>query len=402
MGYAGRMSAVTASLDKPFSLDRLVGNADIFPVLAARDYFNHAGCSPLPAPVRDAVSDFADHFAKNAYVGFDIEAPIEHFRAVSAAVLNADPGEIATMKNTSECLSTVALGLEWNTGDRIVYCESEYPSNQYPWMAVAERFGAELVKVPETTDDDGRVFVDPDALLAAADHPRTRMLTLSHVQWGTGQCFDLEKIGAFCRDNDILFNVDAIQTMGVVPIDVEAAKIDFLHAGSHKWMLGPMGAASLYIRRELIEKLRPTTLGWLNFREPTKWEKIDFTLREGALRFEYGTPGMPSVIGAGVGLGLLHDLGIDAVHRRVRSLGDYFAKSVSEVGYRVVSPRHLGCGGSVCFVPNGGEPKPIFQALSREHDTELAFRCGRIRFSPHFYNTQEQVDRLLDRLDSLA
>lgn len=399
---AASTPSATAPRGVSRSLEQLIGNAEVFPVLATRDYFNHAGCSPLPAPVRDAVTDFADHFAKNAYIGFDVAGPTEKFRETCGAVINAEAAEIAIMKNTSEGLSTVALGLDWNAGDRIVYCESEYPCNQYPWMTAAERFGVELVKVPETTDAEGRVFVDPDALLAAAEHPKTRLLTLSHGQWGTGQVFDLERIGAFCRNNDILFNVDAIQTMGVVPIDVKAAKIDFLQAGSHKWMLGPMGAGCLYIRRELIEKLRPTTIGWLNFRDPLQWEKIDAALAEGALRYEYGTPAMPSVVGAGAGLGLLNDVGIEGVYARVSALGDYFARSVADIGYRVVSPRHLGCGGSVCFLPETGEPKRIFQALSKQQATELAFRCGRIRFSPHFYNTEKQVDRVLERLQDLA
>ena len=384
------------------SMKELIGNADAFPVLAERDYFNHAGCCPLPAVARDAICRLAGHFARRSFLDMDLGAPAESMRSTGAALLNADPDEVALLQNTSECISQVAGGLEWRAGDRIVFAESEYPSNQYPWMEVARRFGAELVRVPEQIDDEGRAWVDPDALLVACDHPRTKLLALSHVQWGTGQCFDLEPIGRFCRERGILFSVDAIQTLGVVPIDVKRCHVDFLHAGSHKWMLGPMGAAIFFIRRELVERVRPITLGWLNFRDPMKWEQIDFTLREGAVRYEYGTPALPSIAGTAASLAMLHDVGIENVQRRVRDLGNRFSQAVSGLGYRVVSPRHLGCGGAVCFVPRDGEARPVFEAMSRQHETELAFRCGRVRFSPHFYNTEQQVDRVLERLASLA
>ena len=277
-------------------LSDLVGNEDLFPVLAKRDYFNHAGVSPMPRAVGDAVRLFLDHFQTDAIIGFDFPKPLDTLRRAAADVINASSDEIAIVSNTSEAVSLVALGIELRPGDRVVINDGEYPANVYPWHEACRRVGAELVSVPEVTSDDGHTLVREDDLIAACDHPKTKLLAVSHVQWGTGQRMDAKRLGTFCRGRGILFSLDAIQSMGVVPIDVEAMKVDFLQAGGHKWMLGTMGAGVLYVRQGLLDTLRPATVGWGSVVEPFKWEQIDYTLRPTAHRYEYGSPAFAPIV----------------------------------------------------------------------------------------------------------
>ena len=390
------------------SIDEMVGNSDVFPVLAQRDYFNHAGVSPMATPVAEAVRGFVDHFQQHAFVGFDFAAPMSKLREQAATLINANANDIAIVQNTSEAVSQTAFGVALQPGERVVISDAEYPANVYPWMEACKQAGAELVRVAERKLDDGTVAVLEDDLIEAASHPKTQVLAVSHVQWGSGQRMDLKKLGGFCKSDGrtIFFSVDAIQSAGVVRIDVEADKIDYLQAGGHKWMLGTMGAGFLWIRPRWRKDTVPRTIGWANVVEPLKWEEIDYTLQDSGQRYEYGSPAMASVIAVGEGLSLLNGLGIEQVHAKVKALGDRFAAGLSDLPYRVVTPRDANdpatCGGAICFVPDdAGKAAHVYQTLSKEHRTELASRCGRVRFSPHFYNTGEQVDRLLERLASI-
>ena len=380
-------------------IDDLIGDADAFPVLRRRDYFNHAGAAPMARVVADAVRRFVEHFEHNGVVDADFAGPCKTLRETAAALLNCDANEVALAHNTGEGISHVALGLDLREGDRIVLGESEYPSNQYPWMEAARRTGARVVKVPETVDDDGRAVLREADLLDAAAHPRTRVLAVSHVQWGSGQRMDLTTLGDFCRENGVFFSVDAIQSLGVVPIDVRRDKIDSLQAGGHKWAMGTMGSGVFFVRREMVERVRPAVWGSQSVIEPLKWESIDFTPNDGALRYEYGAPAMASINATAAGLAMLHGVGIDAIFRRVTALGDRFIAGLNDLGLPVVTPANRG--GAVCFTAKNGPgdaSRRIYETLAKEHDTELAYRCGRVRFSPHFYNTDAQVDRLLERL----
>ncbi len=390
-------------------IDALVGNSDVFPVLAKRDYFNHAGVSPLARPVANEVRGFLDHFQHDAFVGFDFAAPMKRLREQAAMLIHAKASDIAIVQNTSEAVSQTAFGVALQPGERVVISEAEYPANVYPWMEACRQAGAELVRVPEREGDDGVVRVREEDLLKAASHPKTQVLAVSHVQWGSGQRMDLRKLGQFCKNDGrtIFFSVDAIQSCGVVPVDVEADRIDYLQAGGHKWMLGTMGAGFLWIRPEWREESKPRVIGWANVRDALKWEEIDYTLADSAERYEYGSPAMASILALGEGLSLLNGVGIDAVHGRVKALGDRFVDGLAALPYRVVTPRDAGdpssCGGAVCFVPDDADRAgAVYRTLATEHQTELASRCGRVRFSPHFYNTSEQVDRLLETLGTIS
>jgi len=385
----------------PSALEQLVGNASAFPILESWDFFNHAGVSPIPHAGAEAMRKYALEAERGTYLDTRWYKDLEAFRASAAKLLNATREEIALVKNTGEGLSIVANGIAWKSGDRIVTTGVEYPSNIYPWMDIAKRFGVELVMVPEETDRDGAVRVPLEKILQALDHPRTRLLTISHVEYASGQRHDLVALGEFCRAPGILFCVDAIQTLGIVPVDVKAMKIDYLSADGHKWLLGPEGAGIFYIRRDLLDSTHPISIGWANVVDAENFGHYDFTFRPDAGRYECGSNAVPGFLALKASLEMLQDVGIGDIMARSKQLTDRLIAGLRAKGYRIVSPRNGNeWSGSVCFVSTSHDHAKIQRDLRKEHRTEIALRENRLRASPHFYNTEQQIDRLIEHLPS--
>lgn len=378
-------------------IQQYIGNAEVFPILTRWQYFNHAGVSPWPTRTIKAVTEFAEAFGLDCFQSKNWFDEIETLRPLLAKLIHAEMDEIAFMRNTGDAISVVSSGLHWQKGDRIISASAEYPSNVYPWNDVCERHGAELVVVPEHIDDNGVARVSEEDLLDAASHHRTKLIAISHVQWASGQCMDLERIGRFCRERGILFAVDVIQSLGVVPVDVKRCHIDFAFSGGHKWLMSPPGAGLLYCRRELLERVNPPTVGWLSVVNPMKWENR-FIRGTDAVKFETGTHAMACLAGMKASVELLLEIGIDNIHTQVKALGDAFAEGVMKKGYVVATPRDGEVGGAVCFTSPTHKPEGLVRIMRADHQTELAARMGRIRFAPHFYNTMEQVERLLTAL----
>ena len=380
-------------------LQHYVGNADAFPILAKWDFFNHAGVCPLPRAAADAFRAYASQAETDAYLGGTWYKDIEKLRVLSAQLLNCHRDEIAFIKNTGEGLSIVASGIDFCPGDRIVTTAVEYPANIYPWMEQARRHQCELVMVPEETDSEGRRAVPLDKILAEAAHPRTKLVTLSHVEFASGQRLDIASVGRFCRQHGRLFCVDAIQTLGVLPVDAQAMCIDFLSADGHKWLLGPEGAGIFYIRRQLIESTPPLTIGWMNVKNAMDYGNYDYTLRPDAGRYECGSYNVPGLMGLKASVELLMDIGIDAIAQRLKHLTDHLIERLTAKGYNVLSPRaQEQWSGSVSFISTKHDLHPIVSRLRQENRIEIAVREGRLRCSPHFYNTEVQLDRLVAAL----
>jgi cysteine desulfurase/selenocysteine lyase len=380
------------------TLEHFIGNAQEFPILSHWDFFNHAAVAPLPAGAADAMRTYCRHAEEQAYVNAPWYKQLESLRRSAASLINASPEEIAFVKNTSEGLALVANGIDWKPGDRIVTATIEYPANIYPWMDLRNRLGVELVLVDEE-EIDGTRQVPLQKILAAADHPKTRLLTLSHVEFGSGQRHDLAAIGQFCRERNILFCVDAIQTLGLLPVDVQSMRIDYLSADGHKWLLGPEGAGIFYIRKDLIERTRPSIIGWMNVINDQDFGHIDFTLKPDARRYEPGSPNIPGFLALQASLEMLFNIGIDKIAGRVKTLGDRLITGLTEKGYTVISPRAgQQWSGSVSFLKPSLDLPKIAHTLREEHRTEISLRLGRLRASPHFYNTESQIDRLLEKL----
>lgn len=368
-----------------------------FPILGRWDFFNHAGVAPIPARARRALEKYAQQAAEDAYMTGKWYRQAEQVRQLAAKLINASHHEIAFAKNTSEGLAFVANGLTWNAGDEIIGTEIEYPSNVYPWMDLAQRFGARHIMLPEK---EGRI---PTEDVLAAITPRTRMVALSHVEYGSGYRNDLAAIGKVCRERGILLCVDAIQSCGAVPVDVQAMNIDFLSADGHKWLLGPEGLGIFYCRKELIAQVRPE-IGWMNVINATAYEDFDFTLRADARRFECGSYNLAGILAMGASLELFFEVGLNLVHRRILALTDHLAGKLTEKGYRVFSPRtpdaagHDPRSGIVSFdAPNRADHDKIVRTLEAQKIIVVQ-RIGRLRASPHFYNTPEQLDRLVAAL----
>ena len=383
----------------PSELNRYIGNADLFPILNSWDFFNHSGVSPLPRPAAQALIDFAHQSQAHSYLNAKWRPDLEKVRELAAQLIHAEKSEIAFIKNTSEGLSIVANAIDWKPGDAIVTTNVEYPANMYPWMAVAERFNVKLVSVQEETDSAGKRCVPLEKVLAAAGQPGVRLVTISHVEFASGQRHDLAAIGRFCREHGITFLVDAIQSLGAVPIDVTQMPIDYLACGGQKWLLSPEGTGIFYCRKELLPKTRPLTIGCLNVVNPNEYKNYDFTLRPDAGRFESGGQNVPGFLAMKESLAILLDAGTEAVSLRIKSLGDRLAAGAAAKGHFVASPRDgEHWSGIVSIALAKGSADELALTLRKEHRIEAMVRHGRLRVAPHFYNTEAQIDRLVGLL----
>jgi selenocysteine lyase/cysteine desulfurase len=365
---------------------------DELPVTRNWAYFDHAAVAPLSRPAQQALTEWAADQAANG----DVTEPrwvrrVEEVRGLAARLLNADPLDIAFVKNTSEGVGIVAEGFPWQPGDNVVTAAEEYPANIYPWMNLAAR-GVELRQVPSR---DGRLALDD---IRAALDGRTRVLSLSFVEFSSGFRNDLDALGQLCRERGICFFVDAIQGLGVFPIDVRRTPIDFLAADGHKWLLGPEGAAIFWIRRELVDRLHPVGVGWNSVVHSRDFSRIDFRLKPHAGRWESGSLNMGGFVALGASLELLLGAGIPAVAARVLELTDYLCDRLASVGLQVYSSRRPAEKSSiVSVVVPGANPQQI-KKRCRDQGVVINHRAGRLRVSPHAYNTVGELDRLIDLL----
>ncbi len=361
-----------------------------FPVTKRWAFFDHAAVAPLTGRARQAIVDWADDMADNGdvYEHRWIQR-VEEVRRLAGQLLNADPLDVAFVKNTSEGVGIVAEGFPWQPGDNVVIAEDEYPANVYPWLNLAGR-GVEVRRVPSR---GGRLLIDD---VRAALDSRTRMLSLSWVEFATGFRNDLDVLGGLCRERGVFFFVDAIQGLGVFPLDVTRTPVDALTADGHKWLLGPEGAGIFWIRRELVDRLHPVGVGWNSVVGATDFSRIDFTLKPHAGRWESGSLNVAGILGLGASAGLLLDVGIDQVAARVLELTDHLCARLREQPWpRVYSSRRPGeASGIVSLeVAQAGELKPWLRAC-RDQGIVINQRGGRLRVSPHCYNTTEELDAL--------
>ena len=361
-----------------------------FPVTERWAFFDHAAVAPLPMPAVRAFAEYADDLAHNgiAAVG-KWSHRVKEVRQSAARLLNADLDEIAFIKNTSEGVGYVAEGFPWRTGDNVVLAAEEYPSNQYPWLNQGSR-GVEVRSVPSR---GSRIAIDD---IARAMDSHTRIVSLSFVEFASGFRNDLQKIGELCRERGAYFFVDAIQGLGVYPLDVKELPIDFLAADSHKWLLGPEGIGIFWIRRELIERLHAIDVGWNSVIDCYNFSKIDFRLKPSAGRWEGGAPNAAGLHAMGASLDMLLNTGITNVERRVEELTDYLCERARSARLEVFSSRLTAeKSGIVSLRTPGRNPQELMQRC-KAAGIIVNQRSGRLRLSPHAYNTPEEIDRFID------
>jgi selenocysteine lyase/cysteine desulfurase len=366
-----------------------------FPVTSRWAFFDHAAVAPLPAPARDALKAWADDVAVNGVASWpQWQKRVEETRAFAGRLLNADPLDVAFIKNTSEGIAFVAEGLDWQRGENVVTSTDEYPSNLYPWMHLASR-GVELRQVPSR---DGRIRIDD---LRDAIDGRTKLVTFSWVEYATGFRNDLDAVAGVCRSAGVLFFVDAIQGLGLFALDVRRTPIDFLAADGHKWLLGPEGAGLFYVNRNVLDRLHLNEVGWNSVVQAHNFSRIELNLKPNAGRWECGTLNVGGIVALGASMDMLLNAGIEAVGARVLELTDYLCERLRRTRVGVFSSRRPGEASGIVSLTGIADP-PAMVRRFKEAGVAVAHRGGRLRVSPHCYNTTEEIDRLVDLLGGPA
>lgn len=366
-----------------------------FPILEHGHYANHAAIAPWPRACARAVAAFA---VENCEIGAD---KYSHWllretrlRQRLAQMMNAASGhDIALLKNTTEGICTVANGIAWQRGDNMVLPLGEFPSNRLPWLAL-QRLGVEVREVDINATDE------PEKALLNRMDERTRLLSVSAVQWNNGLRLRLQTLGEACRQKNVLFFVDAIQQLGALQMDVQACCIDFLAADGHKWLLAPEGIAVFYSREGVREQLQLNQQGWHMVDEPYQFNRDEWQPSKSATRFEAGTPNTLGQTGLFASLGVLQDVGMtqveDCVTSNSRTLADGLSAIPGVQLVRAFDPQRVS--GIVCFNKTGSDPLKIQRALQKRQ-LSCAVRGGGVRLSPHFYQAGQPVLEMLDIIE---
>ena len=310
-----------------------------------------------------------------------------------AQLINASSiEEIALLKSTSEGLSVIAYGLPWRTGQNIVIPAEEFPSNRIVWQSL-EKLGVETRLVPITTADD------PEQALIDAMDDDTALLSCSSVQYATGLKLDLPRLGLACRQSDTLFCVDAIQSVGALQFDAQAAQADFVVADGHKWMLGPEGTALFYCREELIPRLELKQYGWHMVQDYSDFSNKDWQPNASAQRFECGSPNMTGITALHASIDLLLDIGLESVETQVLARSAYIVEQLRAMDHiEILSPNEEHRrSGIVLFRKTDTDTESLYRHL-QAHKVICAMRGGGIRFSPHFYTAEDSIDSAISLL----
>ncbi len=368
-----------------------------FPVTREKIFLAHAGDCPLPRRVADAITEYTRGATTGDQEKFVYPTILESGRKLGARLLNSKPEEVAFVGPTSLALSYIASGLKWRKHDNILIYFDDYPSNVYPWMALAER-GVQVRLI--NTRELG--VIRPIDVMGQVDE-QTRLVALASCHFVSGSRLEYQAIGKFLYERNILFCLDAIQTLGAFPTTVE--KVDFLAADAHKWLLGPCAAGLMYVRQELQEKLRPPVYGWNNVRCPNYVAQEQIVFRNGAHRFEAGTYNLLGIVGLHAAMEMILEIGVENIAAELLRKRALLVPALQAKGYQVVgaNAKPETASGIVSFyLPDDTKLAALHQKLEAANIiTSLrSDRKGQryIRLSPHFYNTDAELHRLLELL----
>lgn len=366
-----------------------------FPITERYVYLDHAGVAPVSLRVKRAVEGFLTEASREGMFGYEgWMNGVSRIRVSLAKLMGAESDEeVAFIKNTSHGLSIVAEGLDWREGDNLIICEGEFPSNVYPWLNLRRR-GVEIRRAPSR---GGRISIeDIEGLIDR----RTRLLTISSVQFVNGFRIDLKRLGKVCRERGVLFSVDAIQSLGAIRMDVREFQVDFLSADGHKWLLAPEGTGVFYCRRGLAERLNPPLIGWKSVENESDYDRIRFRLKRDALRFEEGSFNVMGIFALGAAVDLLLEVGIERIERRVLHLGGIVIEEAEKRGLEIKTPRDEEERGGIVSIAGNFSPIEIRDRL-RAMGIMVNVRGGALRVSPHFYNTEDEILCFFEALDGV-
>jgi len=361
-------------------------------------YLNHAAVAPWPLKTAEAVKAFADENARQGSKDYDLWLLREkELRTQLAQLINAPSvDEIALLKSTSEGLSVIAYGLNWEDGDNIIIPAEEFPSNRIVWQSLKDQ-GVEtrLIAISE--------LADPEQALIDAIDSRTRLLSCSSVQYASGHRLDIERLGRACKQSGALFCVDAIQSIGALRFDVQACHADFVVADGHKWMLGPEGTALFYCREPLIEQLKLKQFGWHMVQDFSDFNKKEWQPNRTAQRFECGSPNMTGIVALHASTALLLEIGMDVIEQQVLlNSASLIRKLQALKDAQILSPiDNERRAGIVLFRMKNTETESLYRHLQK-HKVICAMRSHGIRFSPHFYTPEDRLDVAVSRVDEFC
>jgi cysteine desulfurase/selenocysteine lyase len=366
---------------------------DLFPVTRRFAYLNHASVAALPQPVVEAMTSYlTERGMKGGEALTDWDDDVERIRCLVARFIGAHRDEIIFTNSISHGLNIVAAGLDWQPGDNLICAETEFIANVYPWTNLRRR-GVEVRFAPAY---DNRILVRD---VAALMDSRTRLVTISFVEFGTGYRNDLDALAHLCHERDVHLCVDGIQGLGALQFSVAQTPVDFLAGHAAKWMLGPHGAAFLYVRRELLYRLEPVMAGWRAVVDRDDYFRYDSPLREGGERFEPGSLNAVGLVGLEAAIELLLSVNLTEIETRILALTDDLIEGLQARGCLITTPiaHRRERSGIVCFRCPGLDPKALVDRL-RAADVIISLRGDVIRVSPHFYNTRDDLERLLEIL----
>ena len=361
-----------------------------FPITRNKVFLNHAAQSPLPKPVADVVCKYAEEFSNFGTTSIEWK---DGGKPLFAKLIGAKPEEIALVENTSMGLNMAANVLRYPKGSKIVTTDLEYPSVVYPWLRKGLGVKVEYVK-----NVDGKISLE-DVEKALDD--KTVALAVSHVEYGNGFRNELRALSDIAHKHGAYLIVDAIQSVGAVQVDVRRNDVDFLATACYKWLLSPPGCGYLYVRRELIEEFEPPFVGWASVKQEVFdtvdfWDIWNLDLSPTASRFEVGSPSFISFLGAAEAMKIILEFGIENVEKRIIALTDHLIDAVKDLGLKLQTPEERQHrSGIVNFKVD--KPAEVVQSLSKR-GIVVSARANGIRVSPHFYNTKEEIDKLIEEI----
>lgn len=366
---------------------------ELFPVTQHYAYLNHASVAPLPQPVVEAMTRYLTGRGLHGSEALvDKDADAERIRKLVGRFIGAHRDEIVFTSSISHSLNVVAAGLDWQPGDNLICAEGEFVANVYPWTNLRRR-GVDVRFAPAR---DNRILVDE---VAALMDRRTRLVAISFVEFGTGYRNDLDALADLCHQRGAYLCVDAIQGLGALQFSLAQTPVDFLAGHGAKWMLGPIGAAFLFVRRHLLAKLDPVMTGWRAVVDRDDYFYYDSPLREGGERFEPGSLNSVGLVGLEAAIELLLSVGLADIEARILDLNDYLVAGLQARGCITTTPiaHRRERSGIICFRHPQTEPAELAQRLHAA-GVLVSLRGDVIRVSPHFYNNEQDLDRLLDVL----
>lgn len=354
-------------------------------------YFNHASTGPIPSFTVEAINEYLNERSQYSIDNFEfVLKKIKETKELVAKFINSSPDRIAFVDNVSNAISLLAQGLKWNRGDEIILFDIEFPANVYPFLNL-EKIGVRVNVLPTR---NGKIIYD-DIEKYITD--KTKLLSISHVQFLNGFRADLEKIGNLCKDRGIIFSVDAIQSMGVVNIDVQKMNIDFLASGIQKWFLGLEGLSIVHITKELQDKIEQKYVGWLSVKDA--WNILDYKLEldDTAHRYENGTLNYAGIISLNSNVKFFLELGISAIESEIIENSKYFIKRLEDENFQFLFKPEYDAEMSGIITIKINEPIKVFNEL-KQRKINCSVREGYLRFSPHFYNTKEEIEFVIKNL----